>query len=126
MLAPNDCLLVLVKYLEIYPCLPFPCIFERATPQAYSIEPKISSLTNYPTKRKRHFLVIGISSVLLFFVVRMLNGYGNFQYWKSYDSILSTLFSFFNPSKYPPSISYLLMTLGPGYKIQWNIYKVEN
>ena len=70
-----------------------------------------------PTKRKRHFIVIGISSVLLFFVVRMLNGYGNFQYWKNYDSILSTVFSFFNPSKYPPSISYLLMTLGPVFII---------
>ena len=70
-----------------------------------------------PTKRKRHFIIIGISSVLLFFIVRTLNGYGNFQYWKSYDSILSTLFSFFNPSKYPPSISYLLMTLGPVFII---------
>ena len=69
------------------------------------------------TRRKRLFRIIGISSVLLFFVVRILNGYGNFQCWKNYDSILSTLFSFFNPCKYPPSISYLLMTLGPVFII---------
>lgn len=69
------------------------------------------------TRRKRLFRIIGISSVLLFFVVRILNGYGNFQYWKNYDSILPTLFSFFNPCKYPPSISYLLMTLGPVFII---------
>ena len=53
----------------------------------------------------------------MFFVVRLFNGYGNFNYWESYELGIQTAYSFFNPAKYPPSISYLLMTLGPVFLI---------
>ena len=70
-----------------------------------------------PLKRKKVFLIIGSSSVIMFFIIRLLNGYGNFQYWNNYEMIIQTLFSFFNPAKYPPSLTYLLMTLGPVFII---------
>ncbi len=38
--------------------------------------------------------------------------YGNPLPWKHYDSISKELISFLNPAKYPPSLLYLLMTLG--------------
>ena len=68
-------------------------------------------------KRKKIFLIIGLSSIIMFLIVRFLNGYGNLNNWKSYELDIQTIFSFFNPAKYPPSISYLLMTLGPIFLI---------
>ena len=53
----------------------------------------------------------------VFLIVRFLNGYGNLNNWKRYELAIQTTFSFFNPAKYPPSISYLLMTLGPIFLI---------
>jgi uncharacterized membrane protein len=68
--------------------------------------------TMEPIKRQKLFTLIGILSIVLFGVVRWYNNYGNSNQWESYDTTLQTLFSFFNPSKYPPSLTYLLMTLG--------------
>ena len=68
-------------------------------------------------KRKKIFFIIGLSSIVMFLIVRFLNGYGNLNNWKQYESAIQTTFSFFNPAKYPPSISYLLMTLGPIFLI---------
>jgi uncharacterized membrane protein len=52
-------------------------------------------------------VAVGVSSIVMFFVVRWLNGYGNLVYRWSND-IIDWLYI----SKYPPSISYLLWTLG--------------
>ncbi|MGZ5221211.1 MAG: DUF1624 domain-containing protein [Chitinophagaceae bacterium] len=59
-------------------------------------------------KRKRLLLVTGASMMLLFILLRLLNGYGDPGAWNG-DSI----FSFLNTSKYPPSLQYCCMTLGP-------------
>ena len=74
-------------------------------------------------KRKKIFFIIGLSSIVMFLIVRFLNGYGNLNNWKRYELAIQTIFSFFNPAKYPPSISYLLMTLGPIFLI---LSKTEN
>lgn len=63
-------------------------------------------------KRKKMFNIIGISSVVLFTILRFTNVYGDFSPWQNSDTISKDLISFFNPSKYPPSLMYLLMTLG--------------
>ena len=63
-------------------------------------------------KRKKMFNIIGISSIVLFTILRFTNVYGDFSLWQNYDTISKDLISFFNPSKYPPSLLYLLMTLG--------------
>ena len=57
--------------------------------------------------------LIGVASILAFVILRWLNGYGDQTPFTSYPDRLMTFFSFMNPSKYPPSIDYLLMTLGP-------------
>ena len=64
-------------------------------------------------RRKRILNIIGFSAVILFIIVRWINIYGDPYSWKHYDTAIQTLFNFMNPMKYPPSLSYLLMTLGP-------------
>ena len=62
-------------------------------------------------KRKKTFNIIGISSLVLFFILRFTNAYGNPYPWQHYDTVSQNLISFLNPAKYPPSFLYLLMTL---------------
>lgn len=66
-----------------------------------------------PLKRQKIFKIVGVSAVITFIVIRLVNSYGNPNHWKEYDTVLQTLFSFLSPLKYPPSLTYLLMTLGP-------------
>ena len=70
-----------------------------------------------PSARQNTFKMIGTSAILGFILIRLINGYGNLHYWESYDTILKTVFSFLNPAKYPPSLTYILMTLGPIFLI---------
>jgi uncharacterized membrane protein len=63
-------------------------------------------------KRKKLFNIIGLSAIILFIILRWTNLYGDPLNWKHYDTITKELISFLNPNKYPPSLLYLLMTLG--------------
>lgn len=58
-------------------------------------------------------LLIGGGATAAFLVVRAANGYGCPNPWESQTAPLLTVCSFLNCRKYPPSLSYLLMTLGP-------------
>ncbi len=64
-------------------------------------------------KRKKILNSIGFSAIVLFIILRGINLYGNPSKWIQFDEFSKTLISFLNPSKYPPSLLYLLMTLGP-------------
>jgi uncharacterized membrane protein len=67
-----------------------------------------------PERRKRICLGLGLGAIALFLVVRGINVYGDKVPWsvqRRGGSI--TLLSFFNTRKYPASLSFLLMTLGP-------------
>ena len=63
-------------------------------------------------KRKKILLQLGISSLVLFIIIRSINVYGNLQPWEVQPSPVMTLLSFLNISKYPPSLDYLLITEG--------------
>ena len=65
-------------------------------------------------RRKTALLAIGIASVLLFFILRSINIYGDPSPWRSFETGSRTILSFFNVTKYPPSLLFLLATLGPG------------
>jgi len=65
-----------------------------------------------PLKRKKMFSRIGIAAIVTFIIVRRINIYGDPLGWKHYETITKSLISFLNPNKYPPSLLYLLMTLG--------------
>jgi len=67
-----------------------------------------------PADRRRRLLVTwGIAVSLGFVAMRLLNGYGDPSPWSRQPSATYTLLSFLNTTKYPPSLEYLLMTLGP-------------
>lgn len=66
-------------------------------------------------KRQTIFNRIGLTSIALFFVVRYSNIYGNPSPWKDYPGLIKDTFSFMDPNKYPPSLLYLLMTLGAAF-----------
>ena len=64
-------------------------------------------------ERRKWLLGLGIGLTLAFIVIRATNLYGDPHAWVKQETGLFTLFSFLNCEKYPPSLLYLLMTLGP-------------
>ena len=64
-------------------------------------------------QRRKILLTIGIGAILLFIVLRFINGYGDRAPWSDQKSTELTIISFLNTTKYPPSLMYTLMTLGP-------------
>ena len=63
------------------------------------------------TRRERLCLGIGLGATALFVILRLINGYGNPSPWAS--ERMPAVLSFLNPAKYPASLDFLLMTLGP-------------
>ena len=63
--------------------------------------------------RKKYLLMIGSTAIALFLLLRAINRYGDMSPWGSQHSSILSLCSFFNVTKYPPSLLYSLMTLGP-------------
>ena len=63
--------------------------------------------------RQRCLLLAGAGALLGFVALRLLNGYGEAQ-WVAHDHPVQTLMSFFNITKYPPSLLFLTLTLGVG------------
>ena len=64
-------------------------------------------------KRQRILLGLGAAITVGFLVLRATNVYGDPTPWVPQDTWLSTILSFLNCEKYPPSLLYLMMTLGP-------------
>ncbi len=63
--------------------------------------------------RRKWLIITGAAAIALFVVTRALNIYGDPAPWSSQSSATFTLLSFLNTTKYPPSLLYTLMTLGP-------------
>lgn len=66
-----------------------------------------------PDKRRSWLLGLGVGLTVAFVVIRATNFYGDPNSWTTQKTELFTFFSFINCEKYPPSLLYLLMTLGP-------------
>lgn len=68
-------------------------------------------------QRQRWLTIAGSLAVLAFFALRLINVYGDPAPWRLHATALQTLLAFFNVQKYPPSLLYLLVTLGTAFII---------
>ncbi|PLY40151.1 hypothetical protein CSZ94_22495 [Janthinobacterium sp. ROICE36] len=67
-----------------------------------------------PQERRRWLLALGAGSLLLLVVLRGFNLYGETLPWVAGESAVRTAMSVLNFTKYPPSLDFLLFTLGLG------------
>jgi uncharacterized membrane protein len=65
-----------------------------------------------PHRRATRFSYLGAASLTLFVLLRTPNVYGDPSEWALHDTVLRTLLDFVDVAKYPPSLQYLLLTLG--------------
>jgi uncharacterized membrane protein len=77
----------------------------------YLFGPSVLAL---PEVRRQRLLLMGFGALALFFSLRLTNVYGDLHPWSAQATPLRSAFAFFNVQKYPPSLDYLLVTLGLG------------
>jgi len=80
-----------------------------------------------PLWRRKMLLGIGTGLIVLFIILRATNLYGDPVPWSTQPRcVLYTFLSFLNLNKYPPSLLFLCMTIGPGILFLVFIEKVQN
>lgn len=92
--------------LTIYPLLPWVAVIAAGYcfAQIFLLDPPV---------RRRIMLRTGLALTAAFVVIRTMNHYGDPAPWAHQKSAMFTLLSFLNCTKYPASLDFLLMTLGP-------------
>ena len=82
----------------------------------------LGQIYGWPPDRRKAFLVrLGVGLTAAFIVLRSINTYGDPVRWSSQKSAAFTVLSFLNTVKYPPSLLFLLMTLGPAMLFLWAV-----
>ncbi|RPD94454.1 DUF1624 domain-containing protein [Aureibaculum marinum] len=76
--------------------------------------------------RKKWLFYLGVGTILLFFGLRGLNVYGDLVPWTHQETTSKTIISFFNVTKYPPSLLYLCITIGPSLLFLYTIETTKN
>ena len=66
-----------------------------------------------PRRRRSLLMGLGVALLALFLLLRLANGYGDPRPWTPQPTAAFTVLSFLDATKYPPSLVFLLMTLGP-------------
>ena len=80
-----------------------------------------------PARRKRMLVSLGLAIIILFIILRLINMYGDPVPWSQQNrGTMFTFLSFFNLNKYPPSLLFLCMTIGPGILLLAFLEKVQN
>lgn len=74
----------------------------------------LGRIFDWPAERRKTFLLrLGLALTAAFIAIRAINLYGDPFRWSHQKSAWFTVLSFLNTIKYPPSLDFLLMTLGP-------------
>ena len=82
----------------------------------------IGRIYTWTEQRRRAVLLrAGLSASALFLILRAINVYGDPVPWSTQASTPFTALSFLNTNKYPPSLLFLLMTLGPALLFLWAV-----
>jgi uncharacterized membrane protein len=95
-----------ISLMIIYPLVPWIGVVAAG----YSFGPATQAS---PSWRRRWTLGLGLGLTFFFILLRASNFYGDPQDWSKQPTLLATALSFLNCEKYPPSLLYLCMTLGP-------------
>ena len=96
----------IVSGLVLYPLLPWVCVMAGGY--------VLGTLYDWPAERRRRALIaLGVGALLAFVALRAWNGYGDPAPWSVQRDVVFSVLSFLNVTKYPPSLCYLLVTLGP-------------
>lgn len=77
-------------------------------------------------KRAKYLKFLGLSVMLLFVILRAINLYGDPQHWSIQKNLIFSIMSFLDTTKYPPSLLYLTMTLGPAIFLLGIIEGIKN
>lgn len=95
-----------IPFVVAYPIIPWPAIMAAGYCCGYLflLEPR---------RRQALLRQLGLGLTLAFTLIRAANIYGDPSRWVHQNSTLFTFLSFLNTTKYPPSLDYILMTLGP-------------
>ena len=93
-------------FLFLYPLLPWLGVMLLGFGASVLFEREAES-------RRRALLWWGVGVTALFLVLRFIDGYGEPNHWESQANGARTLVDFLNTTKYPPSLEFLAMTLGP-------------
>lgn len=67
--------------------------------------------------RRKTLLRLGLAITAGFILIRATNLYGDPHHWSQQKDVVFTAFDFINCEKYPPSLLYLMMTLGPAIAV---------
>ncbi|MFW1953601.1 DUF1624 domain-containing protein [Acinetobacter beijerinckii] len=97
-----------VKLRTSYPVLPWIGVILLGYALGHLFSQKYTA-----QQRNRYLFGIGLISIGLFVLLRLINIYGD-QPWLHFDSFKLTLMSFFNLTKYPPSLLFILWNVGVG------------
>jgi uncharacterized membrane protein len=96
-----------MQILAIYPLMPWVAVMAAG----YALAPVF---LRPEAERRRTLLGIGLLVTIGFVLLRATNLYGDPAPWTAQGNFVPTLLSFINCEKYPPSLLYLAMTIGPG------------
>ncbi|HNF44364.1 MAG TPA: hypothetical protein PLT49_11860, partial [Ferruginibacter sp.] len=91
-----------------YPLLPWIGIIALGYCFGFLYSPAFSA-----ERRKKWLLGIGLGAIALFVAIRFINQYGDPFPWSKQPTVFFSFLSFIKANKYPPSLLYTLMTLGP-------------
>jgi uncharacterized membrane protein len=95
-----------INFVTAYPVLPWIGVMAGG----YCL----GTIFEWDGHRRRSFLMrIGLALAAAFVVLRAVNIYGDPVRWSHHVGLAFTVMSFLNTTKYPPSLDFLLMTLGP-------------
>jgi uncharacterized membrane protein len=78
------------------------------------------------SKRKKALVWMGLSSIVLFIAIRYTNMYGDPHLWEYQRATRYTILSFINCTKYPVSLLFSLMILGPSILFLYFFEGVQN
>jgi uncharacterized membrane protein len=112
--------MVLHQPFSVFPILP---VMSPVVAVVYNLIPWVGVMAagyafgilyTFDAARRRRWLVaMGAAATMLFIVLRAINIYGDPARWAGQKNAVFTVLSFINTTKYPPSLLFLLMTLGP-------------